>query len=79
MAVTMALQLQRQFRYCILQSSARRLTPPFYRHILDQNAGIANGTVNGTVINLKYLGIGNGLTVSHSITRLPMREPATAV
>lgn len=33
------------------------------RHILDQNAGIANKTVNGTTINLKFLGIGDGLTV----------------
>ncbi|CDO70247.1 hypothetical protein BN946_scf184942.g47 [Trametes cinnabarina] len=31
-------------------------------YILDQNAGIANGTVNGTTINLKFLGIGDGLT-----------------
>ena len=34
------------------------------RYILDQNARIANGTVNGTAINLHFLGIGNGLTVS---------------
>ncbi|PIL29646.1 hypothetical protein GSI_08283 [Ganoderma sinense ZZ0214-1] len=36
--------------------------PTFAAHILDQNAGIANKTVNGTTINLKFLGIGNGLT-----------------
>ncbi len=36
-----------------------------FRYILDQNARIANGTVKGTTINLHFLGIGNGLTVSH--------------
>ena len=35
-----------------------------FRYILDQNAAIANGTTNGTTINLKFLGIGNGITVS---------------
>jgi hypothetical protein len=33
------------------------------RHFLDQNTGIANGTVKGTKINLQYLGVGDGLTV----------------
>lgn len=33
------------------------------RHILDQNAAIAAGTLSGLSINLKVLGIGNGLTV----------------
>ncbi|KAI1797598.1 serine carboxypeptidase [Ganoderma leucocontextum] len=36
--------------------------PTFAAYILDQNAGIANKTVNGTTINLKFLGIGDGLT-----------------
>ncbi|OSD05930.1 serine carboxypeptidase [Trametes coccinea BRFM310] len=36
--------------------------PTIAAFILDQNAGIANGTVNGTTINLKFLGIGDGLT-----------------
>ena len=36
--------------------------PPSY--LLEQNAGIANGSVNGTTINLKFLGVGDGLTVS---------------
>ncbi|KAI0662545.1 serine carboxypeptidase [Cubamyces menziesii] len=36
--------------------------PTIASYILDQNAGIANGTVNGTKINLKFLGIGDGLT-----------------
>ncbi|KAH9853076.1 alpha/beta-hydrolase [Lenzites betulinus] len=36
--------------------------PTIAAYILDQNAGIANGTVNGTAINLKTLGIGDGLT-----------------
>ncbi|RPD81699.1 serine carboxypeptidase [Lentinus tigrinus ALCF2SS1-7] len=36
--------------------------PTIAAYILDQNARIANGTVNGTAINLHVLGIGNGLT-----------------
>ncbi|KAI0757297.1 serine carboxypeptidase [Daedaleopsis nitida] len=36
--------------------------PTIAAHILQQNAGIANGTVDGTKIHLKTLGIGNGLT-----------------
>ena len=36
----------------------------FSRYILDQNAAIANGTSNATTINLKFLGIGDGITVS---------------
>ena len=39
---------------------------PTTRYILEQNDGIANGAVTGTTINLKVLGIGNGLTVSLS-------------
>lgn len=33
---------------------------------MDQIAGIANGTVSGTPLNFKTLGIGNGLTVCSS-------------
>ncbi|TBU50585.1 alpha/beta-hydrolase [Dichomitus squalens] len=36
--------------------------PTFAAYLLEQNAGIANGTVSGTPINLKYLGVGDGLT-----------------
>ncbi|KAI0768574.1 alpha/beta-hydrolase [Trametes elegans] len=36
--------------------------PTIAAYILDQNEGIADGTVNGTTINLKFLGIGDGLT-----------------
>jgi hypothetical protein len=33
------------------------------RYLLDQNAAIAAGTLSGIPINLKVLGVGNGLTV----------------
>ena len=36
----------------------------FFRHFLDQNAAIANGSISGIPINLKFLGVGDGLTVS---------------
>ncbi|KAM5540595.1 hypothetical protein V8D89_005626 [Ganoderma adspersum] len=36
--------------------------PTFAAYLLEQNAGIANGTVTGTPINLKFLGVGDGLT-----------------
>jgi hypothetical protein len=36
------------------------------RYFLEQNAEIKNGKVKGEIINLKALGIGNGLTVWHS-------------
>jgi hypothetical protein len=42
------------------------LTVRSCRYFLDQNAQIAKGTVKGEIINLKALGIGNGLTVWHS-------------
>jgi len=32
-------------------------------YFIDQNAAIAAGTISGIPINLKVLGIGNGLTV----------------
>lgn len=37
--------------------------PTFAAYFLDQNAAIANGTKTGIPINLKYLGVGDGLTV----------------
>ncbi|PCH44722.1 serine carboxypeptidase [Wolfiporia cocos MD-104 SS10] len=36
--------------------------PTFAAYFLQQNAGIANGSVSGQIINLKYLGVGDGLT-----------------
>ena len=38
--------------------------PGFAAYFLDQNIAINDGKINGTAINLKTLGIGNGLTVS---------------
>jgi hypothetical protein len=42
------------------------LTVKSRRYFLDQNAQIKKGAVKGATINLKALGIGNGLTVWHS-------------
>ncbi|KAH8119572.1 Alpha/Beta hydrolase protein [Phellopilus nigrolimitatus] len=36
--------------------------PAFAHYFLEQNAAIAAGTLTGTAINLKTLGVGNGLT-----------------
>ncbi|KAI0758948.1 alpha/beta-hydrolase [Fomes fomentarius] len=36
--------------------------PVFASYFLDQNAAIANGSVSGVPINLKFLGVGDGLT-----------------
>ncbi|KAI0671803.1 serine carboxypeptidase [Trametes maxima] len=36
--------------------------PAFVRYFLDQNAAIANGSAHGLPVNLKVLGIGDGLT-----------------
>ncbi|KAJ3556291.1 hypothetical protein NM688_g2106 [Phlebia brevispora] len=36
--------------------------PTFAAYFLQQNEGIANGTVSGLPINLKFLGVGDGLT-----------------
>ncbi|KAK7045775.1 hypothetical protein VNI00_007176 [Paramarasmius palmivorus] len=36
--------------------------PTFAAHFLSQNAAIANGTVSGLPLNLKVLGVGDGLT-----------------
>ena len=38
--------------------------PTFAAYFLQQNAAIQSGSVTGTVLNLKTLGIGNGLTAS---------------
>lgn len=39
------------------------LTVRCCRYFLDQNAQIENGNINGKVIYLKALGIGDGITV----------------
>ena len=39
-------------------------------YFLKQNAAIRYGTVEGVTINLKVLGIGNGLTVRGSVRTL---------
>jgi hypothetical protein len=48
---------------CITESGFRQKSELASRYFLDQNAAISAGTVSGLPINLKLLGIGNGLTV----------------
>ena len=43
--------------------------PTFANYFLEQNKGIENGTVSGIPLNLRFLGIGNGLT--DPITQYP--------
>ena len=50
---------------------------PLPSYLLEQNAGIANGSVSGTPINLKFLGVGDGLTVSASHLRINQNSPET--
>ena len=45
--------------------------PAFASFFLSQNAAIKAGTVKGTILNLKTLGIGNGLTVSLIASNAP--------
>ena len=47
---------------------AGKLNFPQHRHFLSQNAAIEDGTVSGIKLNLKVLGIGDGLTVCEKIT-----------
>lgn len=53
---------------CCVRSDRTRcpddIDPLCCSYFLQQNAAIANGTVSGLPINLKYLGVGDGLTVS---------------
>jgi hypothetical protein len=63
MADTMALHLQRGFHYVVLFMP---LTLSACRYFLQQNAAIRFGTLKGITINLKVLGVGNGLTVWRS-------------
>ena len=60
MAVIMVLHLQRT-SHCVIIFLA--LTGSVYRYFLQQNDAIRCGTVKGQIINLKVLGIGDGLTV----------------
>ena len=54
-----------------LQSATQKLivsiplTVRSCRYFLEKNSQIEKGTVKGEIINLKALGIGNGLTVCH--------------
>ena len=44
--------------------------PTFAAYFLQQNAAITAGTLSGIIINLKTLGIGNGLTVNfHNLSK----------
>jgi hypothetical protein len=60
MADTMALRLHRASHQVVLFIP---LTVSTCRYFLQQNAAIRFGTLKGITINLKVLGIGNGLTV----------------
>jgi len=62
MAVIMVLHLQRTSNDVIVFLP---LTVTVCRYFLQQNDAIWSGTVNGKIINLKVLGIGDGLTVGH--------------
>jgi hypothetical protein len=62
MADIMDLYLQSAFHNAVVFIS---LTVRPCRYFLEQNAEIKKGTVKGDIINLKALGIGNGLTVWH--------------
>ena len=59
---TMAQRLQRT-SYDVVVFLTLTMRPS--RYFLQQNAAILDGTANGVTINLKVLGIGNGLTVRH--------------
>ena len=63
MADTMALHLQRRSHYVDVVIP---LIMGACRYFLQQNAAIRFGTLKGISINLKVLGIGNGLTVRRS-------------
>jgi hypothetical protein len=63
MGDTMALHLRRASHYVVVFIP---LTVCACRHFLQQNAAIRLGTLKGIPINLKVLGIGNGLTVWRS-------------
>ena len=49
----------------VCNSFPMQLSIPCYRYFLQQNAAIASGSISGVPINLKVLGVGDGLTVSY--------------
>jgi hypothetical protein len=63
MVDTTALHLQRASHYLLVFIP---LTVSACRYFLQQNAAIQFGTLKALSINLKVLGIGNGLTVCRS-------------
>jgi hypothetical protein len=63
MAVIMVLHLQRTSHDVVIFLTT--LTVSVCRYFLQQNDAIRNGMVKGENINLKVLGIGDGLTVGH--------------
>jgi hypothetical protein len=63
MAVIMVLHLQRMSHYVTYVVIFIPLTVSVCRYFLQQNDAIRYGTVKGEIINLKVLGIGDGLTV----------------
>ena len=75
MVVTMARPSLRKL-YTV-SKGARKDTDSYtlLSYLLAQNAGIANGTVTGTPINLKFLGVGDGLTVRSVSKVIPSRIP----
>jgi hypothetical protein len=62
MGVIMALHSQRTSHNVVIFLP---LTVSVCRYFLQQNDAIRYGTVKGEIINLKVLGIGDGLTVGH--------------
>ena len=68
MADTMPLHFQRASHYVVVFAP---LIVRVCRYFLQQNAAIRFGTLKGLPINLKVLGIGNGLTVSYGTQGCP--------
>jgi hypothetical protein len=63
MVDTMVPRLLREWRNL---SACLILIPTTRSYFLSQNAAIAAGTISAITLNLKVLGIGDGLTVRHS-------------
>ena len=55
-------------RLPVLCSYGGHYGPTFAAYFLEQNTKVANGSVSGLPINLKVLGVGDGLTVCASLT-----------
>ena len=54
-------------RSSVFRSYGGHYGPTFAAYFLEQNAKVANGSVSGLPINLKVLGVGDGLTVCASL------------